>query len=632
MGETFPTSGYAETQLNAYHSFAPLLPEDHGANGAAVANGEDEPYTIKCICGFDDDAFDGYTVFCDRCNTWQHIACYYSPDTALAEDFEHTCVDCNPAQENSLNRDAAVARQQSLRQPQGLSDDRRIKRPGPKSHKKNKARDFSHATNGWGSHEPTLPDYQHAFNPHEQGPPPKKAKTNHRASVSVASVAGPLSRFPSGSGRNRSGLALPPPVDTPRPPLSECPPDYFSADFIRAHHQNTSYRPAPTNIHNNVGVANLLSAWLDDHDAFTDVTNGKTHNDVLLRLDCPVEDCEPPIVKRVEEDTTAQFHGEYPRWPYLILGKDLAEKDMVGEIRGVIGLQDDYMSDPENQWPRLRHPDHFVFFHPILPIYIDSRSEGTLLRYARRSCTPNMEMKTVITGAREIRFCFMTIRGIPQGSELTINWDTKLDRHMVSSLSRGYDSMTPEELDYACNWVGTVLAHFGGCACQQPPNSRCVMSKWDRRLANTAFDPLLASSKFGRKRRPTKSSPPKTSQAVNSRATSDGPPYGGTDGDIEMEDSRSVSNSTTNKSNKTSRDGTPSDAHRDESAVRDNVNSERERRKVMQSEKLFEQMDKDTQQKEQKKKKRTSGSAANTPTIPTSVSTTSCAFLLAMLT
>jgi hypothetical protein len=38
---------------------------------------EEEDYTIKCICNYTDD--DGNTVFCENCQTWQHIECYY-PD------------------------------------------------------------------------------------------------------------------------------------------------------------------------------------------------------------------------------------------------------------------------------------------------------------------------------------------------------------------------------------------------------------------------------------------------------------------------------------------------------------------------------------------------------------------------
>src|SRR5215217_6281504 len=66
---------------------------------------EEEPYTIKCICGFADD--DGYTIFCEKCDTWQHIECYYpnQVDDAVRDDFAHSCVECQP---RILDRQQAI--------------------------------------------------------------------------------------------------------------------------------------------------------------------------------------------------------------------------------------------------------------------------------------------------------------------------------------------------------------------------------------------------------------------------------------------------------------------------------------------------------------------------------------------
>jgi hypothetical protein len=54
---------------------------------------DDEVYTIRCICSYGDD--DGHTIFCEKCDTWQHIICYYQgknvPDV-------HFCADCDPRQ------------------------------------------------------------------------------------------------------------------------------------------------------------------------------------------------------------------------------------------------------------------------------------------------------------------------------------------------------------------------------------------------------------------------------------------------------------------------------------------------------------------------------------------------------
>jgi hypothetical protein len=57
---------------------------------------EEEPYIINCICGFNGD--DGNTIYCEKCDTWQHIACFYpdNQDQACREDFTHSCAECLP--------------------------------------------------------------------------------------------------------------------------------------------------------------------------------------------------------------------------------------------------------------------------------------------------------------------------------------------------------------------------------------------------------------------------------------------------------------------------------------------------------------------------------------------------------
>ncbi|ERF76524.1 hypothetical protein EPUS_08916 [Endocarpon pusillum Z07020] len=69
----------------------------------------EEEYTIKCICGFTSD--DGHTVYCEECDTWQHIQCYYLP-TSVPE--VHYCSDCVP--NNKVDAKKAHERQLRLRE------------------------------------------------------------------------------------------------------------------------------------------------------------------------------------------------------------------------------------------------------------------------------------------------------------------------------------------------------------------------------------------------------------------------------------------------------------------------------------------------------------------------------------
>jgi hypothetical protein len=69
---------------------------------------DEEDYTIKCICAYADD--DGNTVLCEKCDTWQHIQCYYHDQTV---PNEHFCTDCHSRE---LDGKSATERQRRLRE------------------------------------------------------------------------------------------------------------------------------------------------------------------------------------------------------------------------------------------------------------------------------------------------------------------------------------------------------------------------------------------------------------------------------------------------------------------------------------------------------------------------------------
>lgn len=74
----------------------------------AAIDSDEELYTIKCICGISVD--DGNTIYCEPCDTWQHIECFYpdNEEVASRDDFSHLCADCNPW---PLNQTEAYQRQ-----------------------------------------------------------------------------------------------------------------------------------------------------------------------------------------------------------------------------------------------------------------------------------------------------------------------------------------------------------------------------------------------------------------------------------------------------------------------------------------------------------------------------------------
>ncbi|KAF7510259.1 hypothetical protein GJ744_006955 [Endocarpon pusillum] len=95
-------------------------------NGEKNAEGQDYPldsnsqleeeYTIKCICGFTSD--DGNTVYCEKCDTWQHIQCYYITTKRVPQ--AHYCSDCVP--NNKVDAKRAHERQLRLREAPLVQD------------------------------------------------------------------------------------------------------------------------------------------------------------------------------------------------------------------------------------------------------------------------------------------------------------------------------------------------------------------------------------------------------------------------------------------------------------------------------------------------------------------------------
>jgi len=103
------------------------------ANLVPATTSEIEDYTIKCICEWHQD--DGATIYCESCDTWQHIECFYpgQMNDASRADFQHSCADCSP---RALDRQRAIEYQQTQQQLSVHRDNVKSKRLPSKVHKK----------------------------------------------------------------------------------------------------------------------------------------------------------------------------------------------------------------------------------------------------------------------------------------------------------------------------------------------------------------------------------------------------------------------------------------------------------------------------------------------------------------
>lgn len=543
-------------------------PIANGAISDSVAPDEEEPYTIKCICSFNED--DGSTVFCEGCETWQHIICYY-PDKRVPD--VHNCVDCEP---RPLDARRAAERQRQRRIREQSEDGDRKKRSGTKSQKK-KVRDGD--VNGFG--------HQQSESGARDQPPAKKPKTGHRSSASISALAG-MPALPAESRKRRSSTSVAP--SPTKPPAPSIP--LYSKEFLRLYDHDDERVDRDSNLFVNVSLLRETAVWVKDPEALSRVTNGGAEN-TFNRSDAALDKSRwPALTTDTITDSTVDIGGKHPTWKVVKTLDDVQKDHVVGEITGKVGIFDDYCLDPNNHWPELRHPEPFVFFSSHLPLYIDSRHEGSILRYTRRSCRPNVTMKIFITNDVEYHFCFVAKEDIPANSEITIMW--YLDSQFFES-TNGLVKQEDSATEAAAICISNTLANFGGCACDQP---NCLLASLDRRRTPK----LLESSKQAngkRKKVKTKSvaSPHDTGRASTSRAGSETTKHPEEDdGAVE---SRSTSGSA--RGQPRSRDLSPATTGPAELSTR-------EKRKIADAEKQFQQLEQqDHRPTTQRKKKRMSG-------------------------
>lgn len=604
MTDTF----YPATNTTGHYTAHAPLPNGLGfahnqRYGASPSNGaQEDDGEISCFCGYNDD--DGNTVACDNCNRWNHTICYYPQyeGRGLPEGLEHYCVECLP---RVIDVHSANARQRAKREHNDLLTNG-AKRPAAKSHKKKVKEPAPPGhTNGW-----PLDHYRHDRNsasPRDQPPPAKRPKTSHRASDSTANAS------IKGHSRKRTTAGA-----HPRRSLSQSPDapiDVYSPEFMRCY-QHDPWSVTQANLHNDIGVTNALSEWLRaPEDAFREM-HGLEKTEVLMRWDGDLDDIPGKAqvdIGTAHDSIYRDAKGNTAMWKTVTVQDPVANGAYIGELKGHVGFKDEYKADASNRWPLLRHPEPFVFFHPRLPIYVDARSEGTDMRYVRRSCQPNAELRVLVTDSTDYRFCFMATEQIDPGMEVAVAWDTA--ESIPAKMNGQNDALSTRDMDLLGTWVSTVLSNCGPCACGLPI-SDCAMSRFDRRGQSAGFEEEAQSAKLpkSRKKKAGQHISPLNTHALNSRSGSEARKV---EQDDEPTDSRSASGSGGRGSG--SRDMTPNTHYSANGSLSTMPElSARERKKLEREEEIFKRQEEEQSGRQSKKKRHSAGSAVNTPSATSS--------------
>jgi len=514
---------------------------------------EEEPYTIKCICGFAED--DGNTIFCETCETWQHIECYY-PDNvngALDPEFAHSCAECKP---RSLDRQQAIARQRARTATVPVTEaaaDKKPKRPPSKSHKK-KPKPTELQINGT-THHGTSEHTKHV-SPQDNPHPAKKAKSSHKSSQSISSQA--PKRSPShGNAKTTHSHPLSPATTPPDLPDGFEVHNY-SSGFLSLYNDQ-DFQIVNTNSFADLRISNMLSAWLRDEEKMRSET-GVSYDDVFRKLPSNIDSIK--VTPEIEQNQQVIAHNNtVVQWQCLTAPSAIDKDVPLIEVNGQIGFQAIYCADPENRWAELTAPLPFVLFHPELPLYIDTRREGSAARFVRRSCKPNAVLETYISAGSEYHFWLVSDRQIAAKEEITISWDNgfptaeKTRAFQLLGLAddvkgaQTEQSITEDDYHKYGGWARSILSEHGGCACNL--GLECAFARFHRNyFAKAQSRPNAPKSKKRKPKAQHAISPTSTGHATNSRAASEGHLE-----DIPEHDRRSVSSSS--RSKPPSRDMTP---------------------------------------------------------------------------
>ncbi|RPA87435.1 hypothetical protein BJ508DRAFT_320456 [Ascobolus immersus RN42] len=425
-----------------------------GTNSTATATPEGDDINngeICCICDVSDD--DGFTICCDKCNTWQHFICVGIAKQEVPKYY--LCPKCDPRE---LDVEKAREHQRSRRE----RERHKVKVPPPpkkKSHKRKESTTVAHASTFI---TPSLPPP--SLEPKQATP--RNPSPSHSTTTNTTSHKKRTNRStgPTTQDGGRSGRTSP-------------------THSKRGEDSDTDAEKAPKS----------YKLEFDDLGDKPDVYMGKEVVDFVEKVTHQRESSSQPL-RYYGKDQFSSLHfprlsvrqlispkgNANPRWRYRLVTENVCEKgSLVALFKGEVGFKDTYKESTYNQYPLIQHPKQFVLFHPNLPLYVDARKHGVDCRFARISCKPTLSLQTVVVEGGSVGLGLFATANMKSGSELTVPWFWEASdsaSRIMSLKDTDPSAIPPEDLLKAGEWASKVLSHFGECACGGGED-RCILRK-----------------------------------------------------------------------------------------------------------------------------------------------------------
>lgn len=440
----------------------------------------DSTSEINCICDFTDD--DGYTICCDKCETWQHYVCMGLPKDKAPSQYQ--CSRClprpvdatkaNELQKARRKRDEAAEKIAAPVLSATPSTSHKRKKATPStSHKKKES--IAGVSNGVSTTKATTTEKTNGKLPSpRESQAPTSRKRNGRTSHGASAAASPGA-------------------------MATC--DDSEGEDERLRFEYTEISNFTDRYANDDVKQYMMDLAIPEH---------AKHNDVLKP--CSQVDFQPSKASIRTLPDNSKTLSVHPRYGFM-LDSSCAKGKPIAVFNGEIGFQEAYKKKPTNQWSAWHHPKHHVLFHPILPIYIDARISGSKARFIRRSCRPNVTMNAVWMDGVKVAFALFANENLKTSTELTIGWDFRFMTQIQKLEASDFDfsKLSDEECHVAGEWAKNLLDDASGeCACNSGDD--CLMLKIKRAGCPPSPPRTIAN---GRKKRPSPRGSKEATPAVN---------------------------------------------------------------------------------------------------------------------
>ncbi|KAJ2156777.1 SET domain-containing protein 3 [Coemansia sp. RSA 552] len=454
----------------------PLAARDTGGDSTP----DEDQGVIRCICSVDDD--DGFTIQCENCLVWQHAVCVGVDQDNVPD--EYLCEECNPRnldikkaveyQKRRVNSEYKQVKETRKRQRYAPAKGRRPEDP---AERRRRATESKHArtkgTKGTAGRESLSPTAVRAA---EKGRDGVSSVDSSYASIEQNALGADVQvLFQSVLGQlaeqRHAVSSAAAAVSTAPPPSALVAPDEHSGGHSSP--AGSADKPAQ-------------NGWTIQHDSNAGAEDKETgtgahgNEPPAEEADRGARDGLPSMVRvtaaelqspaPVYRGHAGKDHGQIG----LFARAPIERHRYICEYRGHVVLKAAYKEDPKNYYDLLRTTRPYSHFHEDIDLCVDARRQGSEARFARRSCTANVLLRSMYTGLGADALIYLGLfaaRDIGADEELTVGWqwdDGELPAVVAMSSSDAEDYLgRPEGRRMSKVWRQV----FGGMSCACPDSS-----------------------------------------------------------------------------------------------------------------------------------------------------------------